>query len=152
MSFFATGTVTEHTLTNDGWWPDIDAAHMRETLRMDGTVTDMRLEAAAVNAMLSVNRELAVFKAEHFAAGAANLAAVDAPQINGDSSVVVLYRRAVYCTAGAELIERYRNYDTTNAGSDNAEQLTPTIDELRRDARWAIRDLLGVTHSTVELI
>jgi hypothetical protein len=152
MSFVATGPVVAHVLTNDEWWPDVDVGQMRETLRMDGTVTDMRLEAAAVSAMLSVNRELVAFKAEHVAAGAANLAAVAAPQINGESSLVALYRRAVYCTAGAELLERYRNYDTTNAGSDNAEQLTPTIDELRRDARWAIRDLLGITHSTVELI
>jgi hypothetical protein len=152
MSFVATGTVTDHTLANDGWWPDIDAGHMRETLRLDGSVTDMRLEAAAVNAMLSVSRELAEFKARHLADGAASLADIAAPEINGESSLVQLYRRAVYCTAGAELLERYRSYDTTNAGSDNAEQLTPTIDELRRDARWAIRDLLGITHSTVELI
>jgi hypothetical protein len=152
MSFVATGDIADHTLTNDGWWPDIDAGDLRATLRLDGTVTDARLNAAAINAMLATNRELRRFKAGHVAAGAANLAGVDAPEINGESEFIVLYRRAVYCSAGAELVERYRNYDSTNSGHAEAEKLTESIDELRRDARWAIRDLLGVAHATVELI
>jgi hypothetical protein len=152
MSFVATGDITDHTLTNDGWWPDIDTADLRATLRLDGTVTDARLNAAAVSAMRSTNRELRRFKAGHVAAGAAGLADVDADEINGESEFIGLYRRAVYCSAGAELVERYRNYDSTSSGHAEAEKLTESIDELRRDARWAIRDLLGVAHATVELI
>jgi hypothetical protein len=62
------------------------------------------------------------------------------------------YRRAVYSTAGAELAERYRGFDATGSGNANADQLTPTIDEYRRDARWAISDILGLGRTTVELI
>jgi hypothetical protein len=58
----------------------------------------------------------------------------------------------VYCTAGAELAERYRGLDTTGTGQSAADQLTPVIDEYRRDARWAISDILGLTRTTVELI
>lgn len=152
MSFVAGGTSTEMAITNDGWWPDIDALKMRDTLRLDGNVTDARLGAAAVNAMLSVNRELLLLKGVYSDQGANSLADVDAPEINGESSLLMLYRRAVYCTAGAELVERYRSYDTTNSGHQEADQLTPSIDEYRRDARWAIRDLRGDGHTTVELI
>ena len=64
-AFVSTGTAAEFTLSNDGWFPDIDANKARETLRLDGSVTDTRLEAALVNAMLSVNQDLAEFKLKH---------------------------------------------------------------------------------------
>ena len=150
MSFVATGEIAGNTLSNDGWWPDIDLTDLRAAMRFDGAVTAVRLNAAAVNAVISVNRELCTFKARH--AGAESLADVEAGEINGKSELVAIYRRAVYCAAGVELVERYRNYDSTNSGHAEADKLTETIDELRRDARWAIRDLLGIAHATVELI
>ena len=150
--FIATGTTEEFPLTNDGFWPDLDAEHLRASLRMDGAVSNPRLEMAAVNAMLSVNRELAGLRADYQAEGYTKLADVPAAELQGLSGLIHLYRRAVYCTAGAELAERYRSYDATAAGNQRADDLTPSIDEYRRDARYAIRDLLGETHTTVELI
>jgi hypothetical protein len=152
MSFVAGGMGVQLSITNDGWWPDIDVLAMRETLRIDGSVTDARLRNAALGAMLSVNRELTSLKNSCIEQGAENISDVDAPEIGGESSLTYLYRRAVYCTAGAELVERYRSYDTTNSGHKEADLLCPSIDEYRRDARWAIRDLLGAVHTTVELI
>jgi hypothetical protein len=150
--FIATGTAEAFTLTNDGFWPDIDADRLRASLRLDGTVDNVRLEVAAVNAMLSVNRELAGTRADYEADGYATLSDVPGAKLQGVSGLILLYRRAVYCTAGAELAERYRSYDATAAGNQRADDLTPSIDEYRRDARYAIRDLLGETHITVELI
>lgn len=150
-AFVATGSTAAFSLTNDDWFPDIDGNQARETLRLDGTITDTRLEAALVNAMLSVNQDLHEFKEDH-ATRFGELEAIPALEINGRHRLAILYTRAVVCTAGAELVERYRSYDTSVDGDRNAEALTPNIDELRRDARWAIRDLLGRTRSTVELI
>lgn|SRR5690554_398356 len=149
-AFVSTGSTADFTLTNDGWFPDIDATAARSALRLDGSVTDVRLETALVNAMLSVNQDLAEFKVDH--EGFPSLASVPATEINKVSRLVILYKRAVVCTAGAEIAERYRNYDTSASGNKNAEALTDTADELRRDARWAIRDLIGRVRTTVELI
>src|SRR5690606_15682376 len=85
------------------------------------------------------------------AQGYERLQDVPAAQLQGLSGLVLLSRRAVYCTAGAELAERFRSYDATAAGNQRADDLTPSIDEYRRDARYAIRDLLGIGHTTVEL-
>lgn len=150
--FIATGTAEAFTLTNDGFWPDIQTDHLRASLRMDGTVSDERLAMAAVNAVLSVNRELSQLQAEYRTQGYQTLEDVPSAQLQGLSGLIHLYRRAIYCTAGAELAERYRSFDATAAGNQRADELTPSIDEYRRDARYAIRDLLGITHSTVELI
>ncbi|SFB30806.1 head completion/stabilization protein [Azotobacter beijerinckii] len=146
------GSAAPFVLVNDGWFPDIDADHLRAALRLDSSITDARLEVAAVNAIISVNRELATYKSGEQANGHAALVDVPAVTIKGESELVHLYRRAVYCTAGAELAERYRSYDATAAGNQRADDLSPSIDEYRRDARWAIRDVLGNAHTTVELI
>lgn len=141
-----------HPITNDGWFPDLDGQHMRESLRLDGSVTDARLETAAVNAVIEVNRELKGFKFSNLAAGREKLAEVPADSIQGESELLHLYRRAIYCSVGAELAERMRDYSATGDGAERAEALTPTADEYRRDARWAIRSILGRVHTTVELI
>jgi hypothetical protein len=60
--------------------------------------------------------------------------------------------RAVQAAAGAEVCERYRGYDTTASGAKSADENTPTIDDYRRDQRWAIRDFLGKSRTTVELL
>ncbi|WP_311968594.1 head completion/stabilization protein [Pseudomonas baltica] len=151
--FIATGTPTgSYPITNNGFWPDIDGIQMRASIRLDGTVSDARLEVAAVNALIQVNQELSRVMAEHKAAGFNTLADVPADQIAGKSQLVLLYLRAIYCTAASELFERYRSFDSSAEGNRNADEITPSIDEYRRDARFAIRDLLGIGHSTVELI
>jgi hypothetical protein len=154
--FIASGAVPAaaepHPISNDGWWPDLDGEAVRAALRLDSSISAIRLEVALVNAILSVNRELDDYQVAQLALGHADLAAVPGPLIQNQSRPVHLYLRAVYCTAGAELAERYRSYDSTNAGDKNADELTPSIDEYRRDARWAMRDLLGSRRTTVELI
>ena len=153
--FVAPADATDTTITNDGWFPDVDTAEARDILRLDGTVTDARLTDALVSAIGSVNTELAdwrVLQLDVNGAAYAKLADVPADKINNVSRYVDLYQRAVRCTAGAHLVERFRNFDVTDSGQKKADEQTPSIDELRRDARWAIRDILGVSRSTVELI
>lgn len=155
MGFIATGDPTapaEAVLVNDGFFPDIDPADLRKIERLDGTVTYERLLSALIDAITSVNGELAAFKAAQVLAGHATLAAVPADTINNVSVKVHRYKRAVFSLAKADLTERYRDYDSTNAGNKKADQMETPIDDMRRDARWAISDILGIGRNTVELI
>lgn len=140
------------TLTNDGFWPNIDAAHLRERQRIGSSVTNARLEEAAVAAMISVNRELRTLKLRYMALGHDTLEAVPADKINNESELVHTYRRAIYSEASAEVAERYRTYSATEAGAAKGEAEDQTADDYRRDKRFAIRDLLGISRTTVELL
>lgn len=140
------------TIVNDGWFPNLKLSDLRDVQRTDGTVTDPRLREAAVNGMIQINSELSRFRDGHIAAGINSLAGVESSQINGESRLVALYRRAVFCTAKADLIERYRDLDSTNSGQRRAEDMDPAIAEQMRNARWATQEILGRTHSVVELI
>jgi hypothetical protein len=134
------------------FWPSIDPEKMRESHRIDTTVAAPRLLDALVEAMATVNAELSAWRATQIAAGRATLAAVPAEQINEESIHAHRYRRAVGCMAKALLLERYRDYDTTARGDRKADVMVDPIDDLRRDARWAINDIQGRGRSTVELI
>jgi len=154
MCLIATAPVTPHPppITNDGWFPDIDLKRVRAAMRLDGTVTETRLTEAVIAAMARVNAELATWQMAQRLAGWTNLAAVPAPHLNGESVQLMRYRRAVHHRAKADLTARYRDFDTTTSGAQHAQALEDTIAEDRREARWAIRDLLGMPQTTVALI
>lgn len=146
------GTGGAYPISNAAFWPEIDGQHLRGAMRINSSVTDDRLEVATVNAMIEANRELASYRAARQAEGYATLADVPAEQIQGESQLLHLYRRVIYCGALAELIERYSSYDATNSGEQKVSEEESSPDQLRRDARKALRTILGISHATVELL
>lgn len=150
--FVASAPAQPFTLTNDEFWPDIDANHLRDRQRLSGDVSPPRLEEAAVAAMISVNRELRPLKLRYMAQGYDTLEDVPADKIQNESELIHTYRRAIYSTASAEIAERYRTYSATNSGATKGEEEEQSADDYRRDARFAIRDLLGISRTTVEML
>lgn len=150
--FIAGGQVSSGHINTDAFWPSIDVDKLRATLRIDSSVTPARLETAIIAAAISVNRELAAWRKAKQAVGLTKLADVPGDPINETTEYVHLYARAIEAATGAEVCERYRGYDTTASGSKSADDTAPTIDDYRRDQRWAIRDFLGVSRTTVELL
>lgn len=148
----ASTTATGDTISNDGWFPDLKLGELREVIRLDGTVTDDRLRDVARYAMLEVNRQLRAYKAGHAAAGAAKLEDVAGDGIDGVNRLAFLYGRAVAAQIKAELVERYRDLDISDTGLRRVVDMEPSIGEYRRNASWAIADILGKHHTVVELI
>ncbi|AXB75481.1 head completion/stabilization protein [Novosphingobium sp. P6W] len=142
----------ETPIVNDGFFPDIDPAAVRESARIPTSITPARLRAAILGAIMRVEPDLRAFAADCVTAGSATLAAVPAPQLDGQSVQLIRYARAVALYTKAELIERHRDFDTTAAGGGQADELTPSVDDLRRDAQHAVRDIVGRSRTTVELI
>lgn len=151
-AFVASGPVDSGHINTDPFWPSIDLDHLRATLRIDASVTPARLETAVIAAVVNLNRELGEWRTTQLAAGYSTLDEVPGNRIKDVSVQAHLYRRAIEAGTGAEVCERYRDYSATNTGANKAEELTPNIDDYRRDLRWAIRDFLGRSRTTVELI
>ena len=150
--FVASGSTPSGHINTDPFWPSIDLDALRATLRVDASVTPARLETACITAAINLNRELKDWRVIQQATGYSELAQVPTEQVQDVSALVHLYRRAIEAGTGAEVCERYRSYDSTNTGNKNADDLTPNIDDYRRDLRWAVRDFLGINRTTVELI
>ncbi len=144
----------DRLIDTGGWFPPIDPALFRVEHRVSDSVTSERVRQALIAAAIGVFRDLSDWARTRRAEGAKDLAQVptDLPAIDGESALVLLYRRAVSTAAKAELIERYRDMDITGAGGRGVEVLDPTISELRRDSTFAIRDIKNVGRCAVELI
>ncbi|MEL1215036.1 head completion/stabilization protein [Aeromonas caviae] len=142
----------EGEIDSTPFWPAISLPDLRDTVRLDGTVTTARLKHAVIDAITSVNRDLADWRRAREAEGVTTLAAVPGEVINGESAYLHSYRRAIYAMTRANLLERYTDYSATGDGVKGADAKIISSDDLYRDARFAIRDILGTTHITVALI
>ncbi|MDN7131784.1 head completion/stabilization protein [Halomonas sp. MC140] len=155
-SFISAGNTSSETaataIENNGFWPKIEPSDFRETNRLDSTITNARLESALLAAMATVNRVLRHWQAAKVDAGYQTMASLPIPVWQAPEVFNVLYLRAVYSTAHASLLERYADYDATNSGRERGESLQDPADGYRRDAAWAISEIEGRPHSTVELI
>lgn len=142
----------ETVVTNDGWFPDIDPVDVRADSRVRENVTAARLRRAIIDAIMTVNRQLAGWKAAQVTAGHNTLADVPADEIDGHSQLLLLYSGAICAAAKVELVERYRDTDLTAAGQRQVDELDPALGELRRDMIHAVRDIRGEGRTVVELI
>lgn len=142
----------EANVRNNGWWPDINIENLRQTARLDGTVTPARLRQAVVIAVADCNTELAAWQLAQQSDGIAKASDLTGPQVAGKPVQLAYYLKAIVSHVQAGLAERYRDIDTTGAGDKKAAELESTADAHRRNLRWAISSITGRTRTTVELI
>lgn len=155
MSFIQVAPATGQpglTISNHPFFPDIDTQHLCNMQRLDATITNERLREALLIALTSVNDDLREWRLEQESRGVTRIMETTAERLDGESVNLHRYHRAVYSLTHANLLKRYRNFDTTVHGGKLAEQKESTADELARDARFAVRDILGKPRSTFVLV
>lgn len=156
MSFVASNNPAQPTasttITNAAFFPDLKLEEFRAAMRVDAVATPERAMQALRAAVIEANNRLSRWLTEQINQGFNSIAEVPAKPGAIEDQNKFLYLRAVWSLAKANLIERYRDYDTTKSGQEKAELLAESVDDLRRDAAWAINDLVGAPRSTVELI
>ncbi|MFV4794599.1 head completion/stabilization protein [Citrobacter freundii] len=130
--------VSEPIIKNTFFFPDVDPKRVRELMRLEQTVSALRLKDAIKAGMAETNAELALWRVEQMAAGHNTLADVPADDIDGESVRCFHYFRAVCAMTSATLFERYRGIDATAKGDRKAESTEAVIDELWRDMRWSV--------------
>ncbi|MBA4355341.1 MAG: hypothetical protein C0409_11675 [Novosphingobium sp.] len=140
-------------VAGDGWYPDIACNALRDVLRIPDVVTHQRLIGAIEGGLLTVEGELAFWRATQESAGFATLAAVEPLRMIGaEHRLTLLYTRAVRFSAAAELAELHRDLSATTDGQTRAEPQMLTAEDYRKLATQAVRDILAVPRVAVELI
>jgi Phage head completion protein (GPL) len=142
---------TLDVIINNGFWPDIDPNDFREGERVHNA-TPPRLRQSLRAAVADVNRQLANYQHAHQQAGRMACDAIPPEPWQSPGDIQLLYTRAVYAQAQADLLERYRDASATGKGDERGEAKDLAADYYRADARWAIAELVGRSHTTVELI
>lgn len=133
------------TLVIDGWFPAVDVAAIRDTLRIgEGIVTAERMIAAVEGAVLTALQALSLWRTAHATAGIASLEDIADIAIGGRSRPVVLWDRIIRYYTGAELADNHRDITATSDGRNRADEENLTADEYRRQAHNAVADLLSI--------
>ena len=133
--------VAEAVITNTDFFPNVEPLRIRELLRLEHTVTPVRLRTAIIDGMAETNAELRDYRSEQMALGYDSLDAVPADEIDGESVRCFYYLQAVTAMTTAKLYESYRGVDASAKGDKKADSVESTIDELWRDMRWAVSRL-----------
>lgn len=149
MGFVANGnnTPSNITVSSGTFFPSIAMDDIRKDVRIDGSVTDDRLRQILREEVIDVNRLL-----KNLIGTADTLAGLATSVVDDQPDTEILYFSAVANGIAAKVYEKYRNYDATNSGNKRADEMTPSIDEYRRNKHWAIQQLLGKNHTVVDLI
>jgi head completion protein GPL len=146
-------------VAGDDFYPPVSIAQFRDSMRVGTVVVDGRARDALRGAMVTVRLDLRKWKNGHVGAGVVTLVDVESEEIDGEPAVVLLYRRAVFAFAAADLAETHNDISASAEGKERAEGRVLSsggralsADEHRRNGVHAIRDIIGTTRTTVELI
>lgn len=141
-------------VAGDGWWPALSIAAFRGSIDVPTAVPPRRVAEALLGGFISVDSELAAWRAEQEATGVARLQDVPGPtnrKIGGEPRLVALWRRAVHAYAASDLADTQSDISATNDGRARHEERASGAGEHQRQATVAIRDFLGRRRSRVRL-
>lgn len=130
--------VSEPVIKNTPFFPDVNPKRVREEMRLEQTVSPVRLRRAIKTAIAETNAELGEWRDRQLDAGHATLADVPTDELDGESVRCFHYFNAVCSMTTATLYERYRGVDATSKGDKKADSIDSAIDEMWRDMRWSV--------------
>lgn len=144
-------------IAGDDWRPALKPATFKAAVRIGSTVTDVRAREALLGGINSADVAIEDWRARQEADGVTKL--VDAVirgkpgrTLGTEPLAEILYRRAVYAFAAADLVETHNDVTATEAGRDRREVQAASADEHRANATRALRDLMSKGRSKVALI
>ncbi|CDT98588.1 Phage head completion protein (GPL) [Vibrio coralliirubri] len=140
-------------ITNDDFWPDLNAGDFEKRRGIPAAQDPERITIALVNAMAEVNRSLDPLKAQYQEQGYTTAADVPVtPVVNGRNRVVIQYESAVNSRAKADLLPDIATVHTKDKGDHLADRAPDTRDELLAESQRIIRNMLGVSRSSMDLL
>ncbi|WP_417585350.1 head completion/stabilization protein [Nitrincola sp.] len=140
-------------ITNDGFWPDVNAGDFERLRGTPAAQDDDRIAFAVVNAIASVNKQLTKLKSGYQTQGIAKAEDIEAlPKIGGKNHIVIQYQSAVFARAKADLLPDFATVHQKKEGDHLAERSLETKNELLAESERIVRNMLGKGRATVELI
>jgi hypothetical protein len=140
-------------ITNDGFWPDVNAGDFERLRGTPAAQDDERIAFAVVNAIASVNLQLEALKAKYQTQGIEKAEDIQAfPMVNNKNRIVIQYQSAVFARAKADLLPDFSTVHQKKEGDHLAERSLETKNELLAESERIVRNMLGKGRATVELI
>ncbi len=136
ISYGETSETQADDIANNGFWPTISPAEFRANNRIDASVSPERVAFALRTAITSINAELAEWQTYQTYAGHADIDQVAKPAWAIEDHYQHLYQQAVYSTAHALILERYRDHSATGDVDESGD-----AKELATNTHTPIKDI-----------
>lgn len=148
-----TGSYQDTDIENDGFWPNLNVGDFEKrrgiSVKLDSEAVALSL-AAAVS---QINIELRKVKAGYEAEGIAQAEDIPGlPQVLGKNSIVILYEKAVFARAKADMVPEFASVTTKDSGDRVAEHERDITDRLLAESQQHLRALSGSTRCGVALL
>lgn len=138
------------TLTNDGFWPDLDLEAFQRERGIPPDINYRTVSQALLAAVGEINSALQAFAASQSRRGYATAADVPGPALDGVSVLVAQYIKAVHARAKADLLGEFA---AISRREDNTNQDAPqTKAALLSEAAFALRAIKGRKRVGVRLV
>ncbi|MDD5699033.1 MAG: head completion/stabilization protein [Victivallaceae bacterium] len=144
-----TGQPENQTIDAGAFWPAIETDPFYNRYRIPNELPIATVIDHLRLAVVSVRRALRVWQLEQ---GVPTLAEVTQEQIDGKGELALLWERAVYCEAKANLLQETKTVDRREQAENAAKTAEETEDKYREFAADAIAAICGQTSTCVTLI
>ena len=141
----------EVVVGNIPFFPDISLNALRASVRIDQVIENGQLQHIVEQALIVINDKLAAWVDEQILAGVESLASIPSTGY-AVSREVRLYLQAVYQQAKYDLLENYRDYDSSHQGHENADNMQGRLDHCLIQIDDAVTALKGKKPTRVVLI
>lgn len=140
-------------ITNDGFWPDINAGDFEKRRGVPAHMDKDAIAYAVAAAIAQLNIELSSTKESYRASGFDKASDVTGqPSIDDKNLLVILYEKAVYARAKADLLPEYATQQTKGAGDRVAESEPDTKNSLLAESQQHVRAIKGKGRVGVALL
>lgn len=137
-------------IKNDGFWPDLNLSEFQIERAMSPNINERLLRDAIVSAVVEINLILEQYKNTQISKGINRASDCGVVSVDGTSSTVIIYKKAVFARAKADLIGEFVSIASRDdkLGEGQKEMKAALLAESTRE----IRKLLGLRRCGVALI
>lgn len=153
MSTFIPTPATQDDVivANRTFYPDISLNALRASVRIDQFIDNAQLQHIVEQALIIINDQLQLWMDEKILAGVVSLGSIPANGYSVSRSMR-LYLQAVYQQCKYDLIQQYRDYDSSHKGHNNADNMQGRLEHCLVQIDEAVTALKGNKLTRVVLI
>lgn len=145
-------TFVEHTIENDGFWPDLSVSEFQKSYRLPAEYLSEMLGADLTTAMVEVNTDLAMLRTRWTSAGIKSLETADSTVLPERTFQAATYKRAVYCRAKASLLTQFATVTRRESAENTGKEQPERSETFLAFSQQAVRSLQGRGRITAALL
>lgn len=138
------------TLTNDGFWPDLNLADFQKSRTIPVDIPSALIRNALLSAVVEVNAALTDAQAAHQSSGFSQAVDVPGPRFADKNALCAQYEKAVFARAKADLMGEF--VALGHKGEFSNQDGNETRETLLAEAAFVLRSLQGAPRVGVLIV